>query len=258
MIDDEWTVGLYGKLPSHGDFLRRRLSDDFVRTWDEWLQRGMDASRSAFGDQWLDIYLTSPVWRFACAAGACGAMPAIGVMAPSVDRAGRSFPMTIAACLPSWVDPIAAMTHGEAFFQRAEQVAIDTLTAECVDFAEFDDQVMALTTLLTDVCDLALHVEPSALAIVNADSSIAWQIALPSLSHMSTTFERLLAMQIGSRYQPAVIWSTEGSARIVPTCLVRRGLPDAASFVALFDGAWTERDWKSVVAQVSAPSFVPS
>ena len=31
-------VGFFGKLPSHGDFLRRRLSDDFVRTWDDWLE----------------------------------------------------------------------------------------------------------------------------------------------------------------------------------------------------------------------------
>ena len=30
-------VGFYGKLPSHGDFLRRRVSDAFVDAWDAWL-----------------------------------------------------------------------------------------------------------------------------------------------------------------------------------------------------------------------------
>ena len=65
-------VGLYGKLPSHGDFLRRRVSDDFVRVWDEWLQECMAASRAALGEGWLNVYLTSPVWRFAAAAGAFG------------------------------------------------------------------------------------------------------------------------------------------------------------------------------------------
>ena len=44
-------VGLYGKLPSHGDFLRRRTSDAFVDRWDGWLQGCMAASRSKLGDK---------------------------------------------------------------------------------------------------------------------------------------------------------------------------------------------------------------
>ncbi len=90
-------VGFYGKLPSHGDFLRRRVSDAFVGVWDGWLQECLTASRASLGDRWLDIYLTSPVWRFACAAGVCGRSPVIGVMAPSVDRVGRYFPLTLVA-----------------------------------------------------------------------------------------------------------------------------------------------------------------
>ena len=65
-------VGVYGKLPTHGDFLRRRTTDAFVAGWDAWLQAGMSASQAALGDRWLDVYLTSPAWRFVCAAGACG------------------------------------------------------------------------------------------------------------------------------------------------------------------------------------------
>jgi type VI secretion system protein ImpM len=56
-------VGLYGKLPSHGDFLRRRTSDTFVDRWDAWLQRCMAASQSVLGERWLDVYLSSPAWR---------------------------------------------------------------------------------------------------------------------------------------------------------------------------------------------------
>ena len=57
-------VGLFGKLPSHGDFLRRRASDAFVDTWDAWLRECLAASRAALGERWLDVYLTSPAWRF--------------------------------------------------------------------------------------------------------------------------------------------------------------------------------------------------
>src|SRR6185295_2077248 len=52
-------VGLFGKLPSHGDFLRRRASDAFVDAWDAWLREGLAASREALGERWLDVYLTS-------------------------------------------------------------------------------------------------------------------------------------------------------------------------------------------------------
>ena len=88
-------VGFYGKLPSHGDFVRRRISDAFVDAWDGWLRQCLPASRTTFGSRWLEIYLTSPAWRFACAAGACGPAPVIGLMAPSVDQVGRYFPLTI-------------------------------------------------------------------------------------------------------------------------------------------------------------------
>ncbi len=92
-------VGFYGKLPTHGDFLRRRVSDAFVSSWDAWLQAGMTASRGALGDRWLDVYLTSPAWRFVCAAGACGPAPVAGVLVPSIDRVGRYFPLTVVARL---------------------------------------------------------------------------------------------------------------------------------------------------------------
>ena len=93
-------VGFFGKLPSHGDFLRRQVSDAFVGVWDGWLQECLAASRAELGDRWLDVYLTSPVWRFACAAGTCGPAPVVGVMVPSVDRVGRYFPLTLVAELP--------------------------------------------------------------------------------------------------------------------------------------------------------------
>ena len=61
------------------------------------------------------VYLTSPAWRFVFAAGACGPVPVIGLMAPSVDRVGRHFPLTIIAELPPDVDCAAAATQSIRF-----------------------------------------------------------------------------------------------------------------------------------------------
>ncbi len=83
--------GIFGKLPWLGDFVTRRLPHSFVEPWDDWLQRGMAATREALGDGWLDSFLTAPVWRFLLPAGSAGPAMA-GVLMPSVDRVGRYFP----------------------------------------------------------------------------------------------------------------------------------------------------------------------
>ena len=101
-------VGLFGKLPSRGDFLRRRASDAFVDAWDAWLRECLAASREALGERWLDLYLTSPAWRFALSGGTCGPAPVIGTMVPSVDRVGRYLPLTLVANLPADANLITA------------------------------------------------------------------------------------------------------------------------------------------------------
>ena len=116
-------VGFFGKLPSHGDFLRRQVSDAFVGVWDGWLQECLAASRAELGDRWLDVYLTSPVWRFACAAGTCGPAPVVGVMVPSVDRVGRYFPLTLVAELPHDAPSVSSVQRAASFFERGEITA---------------------------------------------------------------------------------------------------------------------------------------
>ena len=44
--------GFYGKLPSEGDFVTRRLPWEFTAAWDDWLQQGMQASREACRPCW--------------------------------------------------------------------------------------------------------------------------------------------------------------------------------------------------------------
>jgi type VI secretion system protein ImpM len=90
-------VGLYGKLPARGDFVRAGLPGSFVAPWDAWLQRMLATSRERLGEAWLPAWLEAPVWRFALAPGLSGADAVLGVMLPSVDRVGRYFPLTLAA-----------------------------------------------------------------------------------------------------------------------------------------------------------------
>ena len=82
------SVGFFGKLPCRGDFVRVGLSRPVAEAWDRWISASLpnlaDASRM-------------PRWRFALGPEVCGPVAVTGVLLPSHDRVGRSFPLLIAA-----------------------------------------------------------------------------------------------------------------------------------------------------------------
>ena len=91
--------GFYGKLPINGDFIQRNLPSHFVHPWDQWLQENISAFQQQYQGDWLQHYLTSPIWRFFLAPGVIDDNAYLGIMAPSVDRVGRYFPMTITSAI---------------------------------------------------------------------------------------------------------------------------------------------------------------
>jgi type VI secretion system protein ImpM len=110
--------GFYGKLPARGDFVRVGLPRDFTDPWDAWLGSVIAGSRSLLGEAWLPAFLQAPVWRFTLPPGMCGTQAALGLLLPSVDRAGRYFPLTFAALSPhpiangaggAWLDTCEAL-----------------------------------------------------------------------------------------------------------------------------------------------------
>ncbi len=245
-------VGFYGKLPSHGDFLRRRVDEGFVAVWDEWLQECLQATRAALGPRWLDIYLTSPVWRFACAPGVFGRRPVVGLMAPSVDRVGRYFHLTIVAALPDHVNIVNAVTAGGSFFDSAERLALDALAAERGDFETFDRQVAALGMELDALtAPVRFALDRSASAVLG-ESLSRWRIPIATPVELGPVFQALVAERLLAVHDPAVIWWTDGSEYVEPSCLISRGLPEPETFAALLDGAWDAHAWEGVPAVIEA------
>jgi type VI secretion system protein ImpM len=225
-----------------------------VDVWDAWLQQCMAASREALGNRWLDIYLTSPAWYFACAAGTCGSLPVIGLMAPSVDRVGRYFPLTLVAELPESVNVISAAAETGAFFDKAERLVVETLAAEHVDFEGFDARVVALGDELSSVAlPRRLILDPTAASVVNDGAPTGWQIPIGAPAQLSSLFEQLLSLRLATLYEPLTLWWTEGSSAIEPGCLIGSGLPHPNTFAALLDGAWAQHQWVSLSARVEPP-----
>jgi type VI secretion system protein ImpM len=147
MGDAPAQIGFFGKLPSHGDFVRRSLPPDLIKRWDDWLQSGLAASREALGDDWLDCYLSSPIWRFCFSAGVCGDARWIGAMMPSVDRVGRYFPLTVATRIPASRSLFATAAEADPWFIEIEQAMLRTLEEDSLAADAFAERLANITPL---------------------------------------------------------------------------------------------------------------
>lgn len=217
--------GFFGKVSSQGDFVGRRLAPELVQAWDGWLQGAMHASRQQLGGDWLALYLTSPVWRFALSGGVLAPESWAGIMMPSVDRVGRHYPLMIGAPLPSAAALSALPAAGRLWFDALEDCARDTLAADFV-LAQLEPALDAVAPLeglapapfMPGRAGWRMPVKGEAPAPVPAD------LLLPGHG----------------------LWWTEGGPNVEASMLVCRGMPDAQSFAAMLDGRWAVHGWGGV------------
>lgn len=213
--------GWYGKLPSLGDFATRRLSMEFVKRWDDWLQDVLPASRAALGEGWLDAYLTMPIWRFALLPGLIGQSGWAGVLMPSVDRVGRHFPLTLAMALPSNAAAAYAVFEGAEWFADLEDTALSVL-----------DPTRSADDLDGALVQCALAVRPAA----EPDGAAGPLRALSSVDAFEPLAEgeALRAWSESTGWQG--LWWTRGRVDGESLMLGCCGLPTAEEFAWLLEG----------------------
>lgn len=84
--------GWYGKLPSTGDFLQRRLPEPIVASWSNWFQQGLTWWHY-HNDVSSNDFLRAPVWNFVLPATPGVQRIQMGCLLPSRDRVGRAWPL---------------------------------------------------------------------------------------------------------------------------------------------------------------------
>lgn len=121
-------LGFAGKLPARGDFVARGLPRSFLEAWDGWLGVVMPGSREILGEAgWRAAWMEAPIWRFALPGGQAGPDAAAGVLLPSTDRAGRLWPLTLAAVLPG---RLAAPSPEPGWFAALEAIGLEAVLAD--------------------------------------------------------------------------------------------------------------------------------
>jgi len=93
-------VGLYGKHPCTGDFLRLNASGQEVQQLDEWIAAGMEAGSRLMPNWDPSFHQVSHLsFMFHNPDDRGSGYSLLGVMTGSRDRAGRKFPLVLFACV---------------------------------------------------------------------------------------------------------------------------------------------------------------
>lgn len=225
-------VGLFGKLPAHGDFIYRNLPTNFINSWDTWLQGFIGSSQEQIGQSWLDIYLTSPIWRFVFSEGVIDGSIWAGIVLPSVDRVGRYFPFSIATSLPAAMNPLDVITQS-AWFESIESAALKALDGQ-FQIDDLVDEINECKLNLSTIYQPAL-----------TDSEMFGSIIKMDFEEQSlqSVYPYLLDSALRKNLSSYSVWSTRGSNYVEPCMFYSRGLPQMRGIAAMLDGNWESWGW---------------
>ncbi len=225
--------GWYGKLAALGDFASRRLEHEWVQACDRWLSDCVSSSQSQLGDQWLQAYLSAPVWRFAWAPGVAGPHWWFGVLMPSCDNVGRYFPLVIAQSRAHPPLDRIGLDHLDLWWTHMAHAALDTL----------------LEGHSLDAFESALHAAPpwpgvghlpamASLSAMLSTPGAPGRQAVPAGATLSEMAHALAVGELQQRLARTSFWWPLWPAGGASSCTAVAGLPPPQAFANMLTGVW--------------------
>ncbi len=229
-------AGIYGKLPGYGDFIFRNLKAGFINSWDEWLQHFISASKEQIGGDWLNVYLTSPIWRFVFSPGVIDGNVYAGIMLPSVDRVGRYFPLTVVKQFPCDVNPVDIILNEADWYQLVEENCLAALNGD-MDADELSEAISLNTSAINSNYTPTADLGESGPMVIDLPGS--------ETAYLRTLLPSMVNASLSSALKSFSVWMTDGSEYIKPMLFSCKGLPPVGGAASMLDGRWQERNWKS-------------
>jgi len=234
-MNSDMKTGLYGKLPAYGDFIFRNLSTTFINPWDEWLQHFISSSQEQIGDDWLDIYLTSPIWRFVFSPGVIDDKVWAGLMMPSVDRVGRYFPISLVTPFAPNICPVNFILNQNEWFNELETQCLSALDGAI----NADELIDALGSIIAQPQE---SFQPT--ANLGEMGPMIFGLSTGDEAQVNSVIPYMLNAALTTGLSSFSLWQTTGSELISPSLFSCQGLPPISSLGAMLDGKWQSRNWK--------------
>lgn len=236
-------LGYYGKVPTQGDFVGKNLPRSFRDPWDAWLQSIIRTSQQQMGQNWIQHYLTCPLYHFALSRGICGEQAWLGVVIPSVDVVGRYYPMTLVRSLPREGSLLDVVHKYDRWLMQAEQLVMSCL-AEDFSLPAFDQQVQDMAAALNraEAEEDSTTLQRTVLKYPGA----AWQLNLPTdSSSLKPVFSTLTEVLLDDFCLAYSLWWGQRDADSAPSLLLAKGLPPIDGAAAMLDGEWQDWGWQN-------------
>ncbi|MDT0681951.1 type VI secretion system-associated protein TagF [Roseicyclus sp. F158] len=215
-------IGLFGKLPSRGDFVARAVPAEILQHWEGWLERSVAGAKAELGEAWQETWDAAPVWRFWIGEMVFG-HPVAGVLAPSRDKVGRRFPLTlfVSGAGPRHpAPPLADDGTTPAWYDTLERTALQAGSPG------FDGDLDAMIQRIP-LPDCAVQAQPE-------DRRFAFfaygESGLPQLMEDVRAHDHQLASAVRT------YWWTPGNDRVGPAMIAQTGMPDGAALGAMLTG----------------------
>ncbi len=225
MAADEDVPGWFGKISTLGDFAHRRLPPAWLKACDAWLSQALRTSHARLGDRWLDVYLTTPMQRFAWAPGVIDERWWYGLFMPSCDSVGRYFPLVIAQSRDVVPQDREGLAQLERWYEHLGVAAMRTLD-------ERGTPVEALEETLRE----APAWTGAALRDGDAAMIRPGRLPLPSPAVLAQWLPALAASALVDSVAGCSLWWSVDSHDAPASVRVVRGLPWDEDFVELLEG----------------------
>ncbi|MCZ8016047.1 MAG: type VI secretion system-associated protein TagF [Limnobacter sp.] len=191
-------IAWFGKLPCVGDFCSHNMSICLLSELDDWLSTAMQAGSGSHGPAWTRAYFETPIHGFVWGHNtlpALGEVLVVGVLMPSVDKAGRAFPFVLLEQLDSSSCTELSREALLDWFFHAHIVCADALNEEW-PLLKLNDSLLGMPTIRAGQgagTTLPVQREHTHWFRIDYDGQISWVMQHHGLPH-AQAFGALLGL----------------------------------------------------------------